>query len=264
MDEAAPVVTRGPARWSRLASLGLFLEALGPLLMLAGGFLWGLSISDEVGFFGVTGVAALITSFLVARFGMWSKVVGIVVAFLVAGALFWTIFGLFTPNSFFDFVPGLVVIPGGILAIVSCIAAIVAGRRGHVSETPVGGERRGMRIAMGVVGVLALLSAVLTFVGAGSAESGGAETEVVATDFEWDGDSYEVEAGSTVLVRNDDPFLHTFSVDELDIDEAISPGSEILVEIPDEPGTYILYCRPHTFDPKNPNDDDMAAELEVR
>ena len=256
--------TEGKARWSRLAALGLVLEALGPLLMLAGGFLWGLSIGDEVGFFGMTGAAALIASFLVARFGTWAKVVGIVVAFLVAGSLFWTIFGLFTPNSFFDFVPGLVVIPGGILAIVSCIAAIVAGRRSHVGEVPVGGERRGMRIAIGVVGVLALLSAILTFTGAGSVESSDAETEVTATDFEFDGESYEVEAGSTVLVKNSDPFLHTFTIDDLGVDEALSPGSEVLVEIPDEPGTYVLYCRPHTFDPKDPQDDDMAAEFSVR
>jgi plastocyanin len=232
--------------------------------MLAGGFLWGLSIGEEVGFFGVTGAAALIASFLVARFGLWSKILGIVVAFLVMGALFWTIFGLSSPNSFFDFVPGLLVMPGGILAIVCCIAAIVAGRRGHVSEVPVGGERRGMRIVMGVVGVLALVSAALTFVGSASVDSGGAETAVTASDFEFDEDAYEVEAGSTVLVRNDDPFMHTFSIDELEIDEPMSPGSEILVEIPDEPGTYLLYCRPHTSDPEDPSEDDMAAEFDVR
>jgi plastocyanin len=232
--------------------------------MLAGGFLWGLSIGEEVGFFGVTGVAALIAGFLVSRFGTWAKVVGIVVAFLVMGALFWTIFGLFSPNSFFDFVPGLVVIPGGILAIVSCIAAIVAARRGHFSENPIGGESRGMRIAIGLFLVLAVLSAVLTLTGSGAVETGDAELEVTLSDFEFDEESYEVDGGSTVVVRNDDPFLHTFSIEELDVDQALSPGAEIVVEIPDEAGSYVVFCRPHTSDPEDPSGEDMAADFEVR
>jgi plastocyanin len=64
-------------------------------------------------------------------------------------------------------------------------------------------------------------------------------------------------------VRNDDPFLHTFTVDDLDIDEAMSPGSEELIEIPSEPGTYVVYCRPHTSDPDDPSSDDMTATLTI-
>jgi len=66
-----------------------------------------------------------------------------------------------------------------------------------------------------------------------------------------------------VLVRNDDPFLHTFTVEELDIDEAITPGSEVLVEIPDESGSYVVFCRPHS-DPEEPDPaEDMAANLTI-
>src|SRR5687768_2426397 len=103
--EGSVTPTEGRARWSGLAALGLVLAALGPLLMLVGGFLWGLEIGDEVMFFGVTAAIGLIGAFFVARFGTWAKVLGIVAGVLMAMSLFWTAFGLFTPNSFFDFVP---------------------------------------------------------------------------------------------------------------------------------------------------------------
>jgi plastocyanin len=168
-----------------------------------------------------------------------------------------------TPTSFFDFMPGALVIPGALIAIIASISAIVAKRRGHGSETAVGGERTAIRIVLGVVIVLAVISGGLTFAGASDADDAEADVVVVLGDFEFDEEQYTFEPGSTILVRNEDPFLHTFTVDDLDIDIALSPGSEELVEIPAEPGTYVLYCAPHTFDPEDPSEDDMAAELEV-
>jgi hypothetical protein len=108
--EAEPA-PQGKARWSRLAALGLVLAGLGPLLFLVAGVFWGLDVSEDIPFFGITGALALIAAFLVARFGTWAKVVGIVVALLLGLALFWTAFGLASPTSFFDFVPGLLVMP---------------------------------------------------------------------------------------------------------------------------------------------------------
>lgn len=250
------------ARWSRLASVGLFLAACGPLLMFGAGALWGLDISDEAGFFLTTGALGIIGSFLVWRFGTWAKVVGILVALAMAMALFWTAFGLFSPMSVFDFLPGVLVIPGALLALVCCVSAIVAQRRGHVSPTAEGGERTGIRVALGVVVVLAIASAALTFAARSSAEGAPGAT-VTASNFEFDAAEYTVAGGSEVLIRNDDPFLHTFTVEDLDIDVALSPGSEETVAIPAEPGTYVAFCRPHTFDPKNPSDDDMATTLVV-
>jgi plastocyanin len=90
-----------------------------------------------------------------------------------------------------------------------------------------------------------------------------ADATVVLKDFEFDSTEYQLQAGSSVFVRNDDPYLHTFTVDALDIDESMSPGSEELIEIPSEPGTYVVYCRPHTSDPDTPSEDDMAATLTV-
>ena len=261
--EQTQVPATGTPRWTRLAVLGLVLAALGPALMFLAGLVWGLDMSGDAVFFIVTTAIPLIAAFLVSRFGTWAKVVGIVAALLTAMGLFWTVFGLFTPASFFDFFPGLVVIPGALIAIVCCIAAIVAGRRGHISDAPVGGEQRGIRIVLTAVIVLGVLSAAMTFLSRSSEDEGAADLVISFKDFEFDEASYDLQSGSTVLVRNDDPFFHTFTIEALDIDIALGPGSEELVEIPAQAGTYTVFCEPHTSDPEAPAEDDMAAEITI-
>ena len=258
-----PVAGTSKTRWTRLAALALVLVALGPLLMFAAGLLWGLDVSEDAVFFLGAAAVALIGAVLVARFGTWAKIVGIVSAVLAGGALFWTAFGLATPNSFFDFMPGVLVLPGALTTIVASVAAIVAGRRAHATVKPERGERTAIRVALGVVVVATVASAALTFVGSSEA-SGSGDVEVVASDFEIDPGTFEVAAGDTILVRNDDPFMHTFTIDHLGIDETLNPGSSVLIEVPDEGGTHVFYCRPHTFEPEDPTEDDMAGELTVQ
>lgn len=269
VNEREPVrreapATGGKAKWTRLAMLGLAMVALGPLLMLVASLLWGLDVGEDIAFFLAPVVLAGIGFFLVAKFGTWAKIVGAVLAFLAGGMVFWTAFGLATPQAFFDFVPGLLVIPGAIIAIASCIGAIVAGRRGRFSEEPVGGERSALRIIPAVLGVLILLSGVLTFVGKSSVDANEADQTVEMADFEFDQDEYDFQAGTTVLVRNSDPFLHTFTIEDLDIDESLGPNDEVLVEIPDSTGEYTVFCRPHTSNPTSPSEDDMAAGATIQ
>jgi plastocyanin len=266
LDATAVAPADGIARWARLASLGLRLAAAGPLLMLAAGVAWGLDVGDEVGFFGVAAGLAIAGSFLVRSHRTVLRIAGIVLGVLTGLAVFWTAFGLFTPASVFDFVPGVLVLPGILTGIVAGVSAIRAERRGDLAVRPDGGERRGIAIALGIVGGLTVLSAVLTVatrdtVGADVAT----DVEVDLKDFEFDEDAYSLAPGDTVLVSNSDPFQHTFTVDALDIDFAVGPGSEKVVEIPAaaSPDTYVVYCVPHTGDPDDPADDDMAAELEV-
>ena len=115
-----------------------------------------------------------------------------------------------------------------------------------------------------VVGVLAVLSAVLTFVGQEDDAAEDAELTVVLSDFEFDKPDYEFTAGSKVLVRNDDPFMHSFSIESLDIDEIITPGSSKLITIPESgSGDVVVFCRPHTSDPAAPEDGDMYANATI-
>lgn len=265
MEARQNVATTGPARWTRMAGLGLLMEATAPLLMLLAGVVWGLDVSEDIPFFMIAAGISLVGAFVVLRFShaIWAKAVGILCALATAAALFWTIFGLFAPGSFFDFVPGLLVIPGMIIAITGCIAGIVAQRRGKAAEAPADGEKKTVRAVVAVIAGLALVSAVVTFMGKSTVDEGKADQVVTLSDFEFDQESYTFAPGTSVLVRNDDPFLHSFTVEELDIDEMITPGSETLVEIPEEGGEYTLFCQPHTSDPDDPGDGDMAAELTI-
>lgn len=252
------------SRWSRLASVGLLMEAAAPILMLAAALLWGLD-TDDLTFFVLPAVVGFGAALLVRRARTLWKVLAIVLGVLIAVMLFWTAFGLVEPGSFFDFVPGLLIVPGVLITLVAGIASIRSAKHGPVSSRD-GGERRAMAGVLGTVGLLAGVSAVLTMTGQDSVSADlAAEADVVVDlkNYEFDQASYATSGDTTVLVKNSDPFLHTFTIDDLDIDIEVTPGSEKLVTIPAQPGTYIVYCRPHTGDPDDPADDDMAATLTV-
>jgi len=251
------------ARWTQFAALGLVMIGLAPFLMLAGALLWGLDVGDQIAFFVPFIIVPWVAAFLVWRFGTWAKIVAIVVALAGLATLFWTAFGLAYPSSFFDFVPGLLVIPGAIIAIVGSIAAMVANRRGHLVAGREGGERRAIGIVVAVVGVLAVVSAVLSVSSRSNVTTTDAAVQVEMKSFEFDQTSYSAPGGASVGVRNEDPFAHTFTIDELGIDIHLGPGDGVVVDLPAQAGTYVLYCTLHTSDPQNPTSDDMAATFTV-
>lgn len=253
------------ARWSRLASVALLVAATGPILMFAASLIWGLDMGDAT-FFAVGAVLAFAGALLMRSRRTPVRALGLVVALLVGMMLFWTAFGLASPDSFFDFVPGLLVIPGALTAIVAGIAAIRAQRRGDVVRRAGGGERKVMAVGAGLIGLLAVASAALTLTGRDTVDAADADVTIAMSDFEFETDSAQVvmEPGDVVLVRNDDPFLHTFTIEELGIDVVLGPGSEELVTIPEDgSGEYVLYCEPHTNDPDDPSEDDMATRIRV-
>ena len=257
--------TRMRPRWTDLATTGFVLTALGPLLLLIVVVGWGVDSEGEVGFFGaVLGIA--VVAAVLSRFpALWAKIASILLAVLMMGGLWWTIFGLFAgPSSFFDFMSGVLVLPGALLALVGSVRAFMAVRRGDLRPSPEGGERKTMRAAFVIVALAALVSGILTMTGRSTvADPSSAAATVLMKDFEFSPTELSVSGGSAVLVRNDDPFLHTFTVDDLAIDEALTLGSERLITIPATPGTYVLYCKPHTMDPERPDPEDMVATLRV-
>lgn len=257
----APDRTDAP-RGTTLATVGFLMAAAGPILLIAASLAFGLDAEDTA-FFVIPALLGIAGAGLVRRRSTAAKVIAIVLAVLIAATVFWTVFGLTLPASFFDFVPGVLVLPGVLLAVAATVVAIRSGGQER-REGP--GARRTATAIVGVVGALALGSAVLTLTGRDTVpEAAAAEADLTVdlTEFAFDEDVYEVGGGSTVLVKNSDPFVHTFTVDELGVDVDLGPGSEKLVTIPDEAGSYILFCEPHTSDPDDPSDDDMAAELTV-
>lgn len=264
-DGSQPMGAARP-RWTDLATLGFALAGLGPMILLIAVLGWGLETEGETTFFLVIIAIAAVGAVLVRLRQGWTKIVAIVLAIMLFLGLWWTVFGLLAgPSSFFDFMSGLLVMPGALLAAIGSVASFIARRRGHTGTKAVGGERRTIRSAIVVVAIGALLSGVLTVTSRSSvSDASAAGATVTMKDFEFDPIRISVAGGSQVLVRNDDPFLHTFTIDELDIDQTLTIGSEKLITIPATPGTYVLYCKPHTETPENPEpDSDMAGTLSV-
>jgi plastocyanin len=263
IDTKAPP-TRGLARWTRLGMLGEVFVIAGALTLLVSIVGFGLSAEGEQLFLLIVSAIALAGVLAAWKLGVSGKVVGIVTAVLTAMALFWTAFGLSAFPSFFDVLPGVLVIPGAILAVISYIAAIVAGRRDHRTTSATDRERTAIRAVLAIVGVVAIVTGALTLAGRSSVDAGTADVTITLSDFEFDEAAYRLEPGATVHVRNTDPLFHTFTIDELDIDVGMTPGDEALVRIPSAAGTYVLFCRPHTSTPDDPDyDSDMAARITV-
>lgn len=253
-------------RWTWLSALGLVMIGAAPFLMLMAGLIWGMDLSEDLPFFLALIVLPWTAAFLVIRFGAWARTVAIIVALASGTLMFWTAFGLRLPASVFDFVPSLLVLPGAILAVAGAIGSIVAGRRGHLVVRREGRERTATNTVVAVVGILAAFSVVLTLSSRSVADPVAAGGEVRLSSFAFDEDAYTFEAGSSLLVRNDDPVSHTFTIDALGIDVALGPWSSEIVEIPSAAGTYVVYCRPHVMDPENPGsdpEDTMASTFTI-
>lgn len=265
MTPPVPAETGGRPRWTRLAILGLLMEAMTPILFLIAVLAFGLEVGEEIVFIFVVPVIPLIGAFLVWRFGTWARFVGIVAALVPAFLMFWTAFSITLISSFFDFVPAILLIPGFLIAVVSLIASLIAGRRGHRTSTASGGERLALRIILGVVVLLAVVSGVMTLLGKSSTtEAASADVTVGTKSTKFDPRNFAVSSGDTILVLGNDPFAHTFTIDALEIDETTTPGVDVTVKVPDRPGTYIVYCKFHTSDPKKPEKGDMAGRVTIR
>lgn len=245
---AVPAVRPRPI-YSRIAVLGLLLLGAAPLLMLIIAVVTGVSLA-EGGPFLVLGVAIPLTAAALAwRFGAWSKIVAIVSTLVAGAGQFWFAFGLAVPGSMGDFVPGLLLVLGFVLALGGSIAALLQGRRGNVSTTATPTER-GIMVGAAVLVAAALVISGVSTALAGRATADVAGVEVTMSDFAFTEDRYAVTAGepATLVVHNSDGFVHDFTIPALDADPVqVLPGTDAVIELPAaEPGAYIVYCTLHS------------------
>ena len=137
----------------------------------------------------------------------------------------------------------------------------MAVRRGDLRASPEGGERKAIRAAYMTVALAALVSGILTVTGRSTvADPSSAAATVTLTAFEFSPTELSVSGGSAVLVRNDDPFLHTFTVDDLAIDEAITLGSEGSSRSCEARHVHPLLQAAH-IDPERPDPDGHGRHL---
>jgi hypothetical protein len=152
-----------------------------------------------------------------------------------------------TPQSFFTF-------SSTWFALVGVLTLLLASLTGTVQyfRNRVGADASRLSPAFygvgAVLGVLALISAVVTALNIESVSNAEAEGAVVVTSEKavWDAKLIEAEPGRPlrILVKNDDPVFHTFTIHDLDIDVFIGPWSEKLIELPPlESRIYGFICR---------------------
>jgi plastocyanin len=267
---ATPTITRSEERLRpRYARTGLLGLGLITATMAVFTVLVIVRFPEEAGFIVPMLVVAGIATGLVWRFDTtWARVVGAVATVALAVMLFWVAFGLMYPSSFFDFVPAVMFVTGVVLSLFGNIAAIVQRRRQHLDAHAGPSERHLEQVAVGLVVLAVLVSGVLTFVGRSSVDEAAAADAVPVDmdNFEFVPAAIEAGAGQQLLVHNADPFMHDIAVPELGIEAmAVAPGSDVLVDVGTETGTFVVYCTLHSdvSDP-SPDGDQMVASLTVR
>ena len=264
MSDASPGPIGSDTRpvYTRATIIGLLLIALAAIPHIV----VGLMAEDESLWFSniIALVLTLLLSGLLLKYGSWALIVAAIVG-LAAPLVFAPIvfqYGLGYPDSFFDFVPALLHVFGGLLALVGGITAFVQGRRGD-PRTVATGVELGVLRGIGVVLVaLVILSGILSLTirdSVSAADKAGAiPVEMVNTQFEPQLLEAPASRAFQVVVKNSDLIIHTFSIDELDVNVALGGRSERLADIPSIPaGTYEYTC-------KVPGHEDMKGTLEVK
>ena len=151
---------------------------------------------------------------------------------------------LTVPASAGDFILNL----GSLIAVLVGVIAAIAILRGRsgVSRTA-----RSIGLAAIVLFLVGTLVSVFATVTREDAVAQEGDLRLVAEDISFRDTSLEADAGDvSVFVDNKDGTLHTFTIDELDIDLDIPASTSSRVTFEAEPGTYEFYCVPHATDMK--------------
>lgn len=180
----------------------------------------------------------------------WGLIVG------VLGGLFGILFAidglgdnLSSPDSFLDFAYRPVIgLAAATFVLGGSLAGLVQHVRGRTSTSGPANVTRAVKGVLGLVAILSITSAVLTVAGVHGvsvADKQGATTITAhATKYDTDTLAAGTDGTTTFVFRNDDPIIHTFTIDALDIDVKVGPRSEKLFELKSpKPGTYGFYCR---------------------
>ena len=227
------------------------------------GVIFELSQPGSIVFTAVLAVPALVIALLALRVGGWGLTLSSVWAVLMLLlALVFLLPSLSYVTSFWDFGATLVVIVALLAATVGGVVSFVQRRRGTVRQTATTAERRWLVGASGVVVGLAALSGVLHIV---SIESVPAEAKSDAIAVAMNNTRFEpaeitVQSGrpATLVVKNQDLSVHTFTVEALGISEVIIGGSEQLITIASSsPGSFEFVC-------EIPGHEEMSGTLVVQ
>lgn len=229
--------------WRKLASWAAFaIPIIFVVLMVA--------YMEFIPFFLPFIVVFALVGWWVGRGGKASAIVLAVLAllFIAMNAPF-IIPTLAVPASAIDFISTAWLL---LAAITAVVAGIMAFRAVDSSEGP----RAFLRVVAGV-GVAALVVSLALSLSYDDAERRDGDIAMTAENIEFQPDEVEGDSGTVaVFVTNNDPTLHTFTIDELDVSLDIPANSTARIEFDADAGEYEFYCIPHEAD--------MKGTLEVR
>ncbi len=149
---------------------------------------------------------------------------------------------LTVPASAGDFVLNVLGLLAGLVGIVAAI---------QVVRAVTGPAPAARSLAMGSVAVFVVLTAfsIFSLVTYDSAVAQEGDVELVTADIEFDPKSIDADAGQvSVFVDNEDTVLHTFTIEDLDVDLDIPAGKAARVTFDAEAGEYEFFCQPHKED----------------
>jgi plastocyanin len=156
-------------------------------------------------------------------------------AFLLIFAAFFGAQVFRVPQSTLFFVVNVVFVVAGVSTFVSSIM-LLRGR----GQSP--GARRLGLIALAVMCGLTVV-AIMLRVAYEEPASGSGDLNIAAEDNDFLPDEATVAAGRVnVVVDNEDLSIHTFSIEEFEIDEYLPGGVNSAVAFDAEPGTYVYFC----------------------
>ena len=193
-------------------------------------------------------VPGLIVGVALLRWRRW----GLIVAALLSlvGLIFLSAdmdLFLSTPEAFFDFSSTLFGVVGLLIVFFASLVGTV-----QYFRRPVAAQSSGVHVAFkalaAVIAVIAVISLVLTIANIGDVSEAEAQGAVVlvAKEAEFDLKMIEATPGEPlrILLRNDDPAMHTFTIDDLDIDVKMGPWTEEIVVIESQqPRILGFICR---------------------
>jgi plastocyanin len=241
MQTAEKTPSQGAREKEAVAGLGwremLVWLAIGvPVALLVGMVMIGEFIPPIV----VFAVLFVVGAFVTRRGGRAGPItLAILSVALVAVNAPFIIEGIAVPASTVDFLMGTITT---VLAVGALVAAIATLRRGTApSRTP-------RTLALGVVAVtVALIGvAVVARVTYDQPVAASGDVTLATQDSEFRPGTISAEGGEvTVFVENADNTLHTFTVEELDVDLQIPGKANGKVTFDAEPGTYKFVCVPH-------------------
>jgi plastocyanin len=146
---------------------------------------------------------------------------------------------LTVPASAGDFILNV----ASLIAVLVGLVAAIAVVRGRLGPSPAARS-----IGLGALGLFVVATAVsvVATVTHDDAVAQEGDVQLVTSDIQFEDTSLAADSGEiSVFVDNQDATLHTFTIDELDVDLDIPAASAGRVTFEAEPGRYQFYCVPH-------------------